>query len=104
MDWGFVHKTWDKWASTNIGPRLPLKAALLINYDPTAPSRLLSTLKELKSISLNCDILSTLSETTIISRLRASILDPISTWSQQFMRTGLVQGASTHQNLLGKVR
>jgi len=20
MDWGYVHKTWDKWASTNIGP------------------------------------------------------------------------------------
>lgn len=19
MDWAFVHKTWDKWASTNIG-------------------------------------------------------------------------------------
>nr|ACJ86127.1 unknown [Medicago truncatula]AFK45715.1 unknown [Medicago truncatula] len=35
MDWGFVHKTWDKWASTNIGPRLPLKAALLVNFDPT---------------------------------------------------------------------
>ncbi|KEH24574.1 putative profilin [Medicago truncatula] len=53
MDWGFVHKTWDKWASTNIGPRLPLKAALLVNFDPTAPSRLLSTLAEQEGIKVN---------------------------------------------------
>lgn len=78
MDWAFVHKTWDKWASANIGFSghqqhspfniiiiylfiykfftllsfflslhflgHPLKAALLINYDPTGPSRLLSTM------------------------------------------------------------
>ncbi|CAL5435830.1 unnamed protein product [Camellia sinensis] len=45
MDWAFVHKVWDKWASTCIGSSgQPLKAALLINHDPTAPSRLLSTI------------------------------------------------------------
>ena len=91
MEWGFVHKVWDKWASNNISSSSgnfnptnhnyyvlcfgfgfifvkikggfifvkikeifaiiasffagePLKAALLINYDPTGPSRLLSTM------------------------------------------------------------
>ncbi|KAJ4729126.1 Profilin family protein [Melia azedarach] len=51
MDWNFVHKTWEKWASTSIGSSgEPLKAALLINYDPTAPSRLLSTIEEQEGI------------------------------------------------------
>ncbi|KAG4914037.1 hypothetical protein JHK86_054470 [Glycine max] len=54
MDWAFVHKTWDKWASTNIGySGHPLKAALLINYDPTGPSRLLSTIAEQEGIRAN---------------------------------------------------
>ncbi|KAL2345817.1 hypothetical protein Fmac_007102 [Flemingia macrophylla] len=54
MDWAFVHKTWDKWASTNIGySGHPLKAALLINYDPTGPSRLLSTIAEQEGIKAN---------------------------------------------------
>ncbi|CAK8544802.1 unnamed protein product [Lathyrus sativus] len=53
MDWVFVHKTWDKWASINIGSGLPLKAALLINYDPTGPSRLLSTVAEQEGIKVN---------------------------------------------------
>uniref|UniRef100_A0A2P2KT95 Uncharacterized protein LOC105643388 n=1 Tax=Rhizophora mucronata TaxID=61149 RepID=A0A2P2KT95_RHIMU len=45
MDWGFVHRTWEKWASINIGSfGEPLKGALLLNYDPVAPSRLLSTI------------------------------------------------------------
>ncbi|MBA0796497.1 hypothetical protein Gohar_007260, partial [Gossypium harknessii] len=82
MDWAFVQKSWEKWASSNIGSSgnlsqsfhyilfyllicdwglhcklqavtanlacskiagQPLKAALLINYDPLRPSRLLST-------------------------------------------------------------
>ncbi|PPS18804.1 hypothetical protein GOBAR_AA01774 [Gossypium barbadense] len=82
MDWAFVQKSWEKWASSNIGSSgnlsqsfhyilfyllkcdwglhcklqavtanlacskiagLPLKAAMLINYDPFRPSRLLST-------------------------------------------------------------
>ncbi|TXG54598.1 hypothetical protein EZV62_019854 [Acer yangbiense] len=47
MDWSFVHKAWEKWASLSVGSSgEPLKAALLINYDPTGPSRLLSTLYE----------------------------------------------------------
>ncbi|KAL9447732.1 hypothetical protein AB3S75_015248 [Citrus x aurantiifolia] len=47
MDWSFAHKTWEKWASTSVGSSgEPLKAALLINYDPTGPSRLLSTIAE----------------------------------------------------------
>ncbi|KAJ8774117.1 hypothetical protein K2173_009548 [Erythroxylum novogranatense] len=51
MDWGFVHRAWDKWASINIGSSgQPLKAALLINYEPTAPSRLLSTIAEQEGI------------------------------------------------------
>ncbi|KAK0588407.1 hypothetical protein LWI29_000591 [Acer saccharum] len=47
MDWSFVHKAWEKWASLSVGSSgEPLKAALLINYDPTGPSRLLSTIAE----------------------------------------------------------
>ncbi|KAK8614336.1 hypothetical protein V6N13_122696 [Hibiscus sabdariffa] len=47
MDWASVQKSWEKWASSNIGSsgqRQTLKAALLINYDPLRPSRLLSTM------------------------------------------------------------
>jgi hypothetical protein len=45
MEWGLVHKVWEKWASNNVASSgEPLKAALLINYDPTGPSRLLSTM------------------------------------------------------------
>ncbi|KAL2517350.1 Profilin family protein [Abeliophyllum distichum] len=51
MDWGFVHRIWDKWASNNVGSSgQPLKAALLINYDPTGPSRLVSTIAEQEGI------------------------------------------------------
>ncbi|XP_076959326.1 uncharacterized protein LOC143635356 [Bidens hawaiensis] len=48
MDWGFVNRNWEKWASNTVGSAAghPLKAALLINYDPTGPSRLLSTIAE----------------------------------------------------------
>ncbi|XP_040985863.1 uncharacterized protein LOC121234113 [Juglans microcarpa x Juglans regia] len=54
MDWAFVHKVWDKWASNNVGSSgEPLKAALLINYDPTGPSRLLSTIAEQEGIKAN---------------------------------------------------
>ncbi|XVF52177.1 hypothetical protein PTKIN_Ptkin04bG0243900 [Pterospermum kingtungense] len=54
MDWGFLQKSWDKWASTNIGSSGgPLKAALLINYDPLRPSRLLSTIAEQKGIKMS---------------------------------------------------
>ncbi|XP_027074822.1 uncharacterized protein [Coffea arabica] len=51
MDWAFVHRIWEKWASNSVGsPGLPLKAALLINYDPTGPSRLLSTIVEQEAV------------------------------------------------------
>ncbi|XP_062147234.1 uncharacterized protein LOC133854971 [Alnus glutinosa] len=54
MDWAFVHKVWDKWASNNVGSSgEPLKAALLINYDPTGPSRLLSIIAEQEGIQAN---------------------------------------------------
>lgn len=46
MDWTAVHRLWDKWAPDNVGSGQPIKAALLINYDPTGPSRLLSTVTE----------------------------------------------------------
>ncbi|XP_026437302.1 uncharacterized protein LOC113335476 isoform X2 [Papaver somniferum] len=43
MDWGFAQKVWEKWASNSVGSSgEPLKAALLLNYDPTGPSRLMS--------------------------------------------------------------
>ncbi|KAL5550034.1 hypothetical protein UlMin_000210 [Ulmus minor] len=45
MDLSCVHKVWEKWVSTSVGSSdQPLKAALLIYYDPTGPSRLLSTI------------------------------------------------------------
>lgn len=51
MDRGFVNKTWDKWASNCVGSSgQPLKAALLVNYDPTGPSRLLSVIEEQEGI------------------------------------------------------
>ncbi|XP_065875899.1 uncharacterized protein [Euphorbia lathyris] len=54
MDFGFVHKTWERWASLNISSSgEPLRAALLINYDPTGPSRLLSTVAEQEGMKVN---------------------------------------------------
>ncbi|KAI3436898.1 uncharacterized protein J3R85_005935 [Psidium guajava] len=52
VDTNFVHKTWDKWASTYVGSGdgQPLKAALLLNHDPTGPSRLLSTVAKQEGI------------------------------------------------------
>lgn len=72
MDSAFVDRAWDKWVTGNVGSSgkfsdyvllrkssclivfffflksytgsRPLKAAVLINYDPAAPSRLLSTM------------------------------------------------------------
>lgn len=47
MDWSVVRRLWEKWTSNNVGSTgQPLKAALLINYDPTGPSRLVSTVAE----------------------------------------------------------
>ncbi|XP_020583275.1 uncharacterized protein LOC110026611 [Phalaenopsis equestris] len=46
-DWAVTHKLWEKWIVNNVGASgEPLKAALLINYDPAAPSRLVSFIAE----------------------------------------------------------
>lgn len=51
-DWGLVRRLWDRWVSHNIGSSdEPLKAALLINYDPNAPSRLLSVISEQEGVN-----------------------------------------------------
>ncbi|KAK8639902.1 hypothetical protein V6N13_138268 [Hibiscus sabdariffa] len=54
MDWASVQKSWEKWASANIGSSgQTLKAALLINYDPLRPSRLLSTIAEQEGMKIS---------------------------------------------------
>ncbi|KAL8156746.1 hypothetical protein AgCh_001739 [Apium graveolens] len=51
MDRTFVSRTWDKWALNCVGSSgQALKAAMLVNYDPTGPSRLLSTIEEQEGI------------------------------------------------------
>ncbi|KAF9606821.1 hypothetical protein IFM89_029278 [Coptis chinensis] len=51
MELGFTHKAWEKWASHNIGSSgEPLKVVMLLNYDPTGPSRLLSIIAEQRGI------------------------------------------------------
>ncbi|KAL6578634.1 hypothetical protein OROMI_008850 [Orobanche minor] len=51
MDWSIVRRLWGKWAPDNVGSSdRPLKAALLINYDPAGPSRLVSTIAEQEGI------------------------------------------------------
>ncbi|MQL82313.1 hypothetical protein Taro_014782 [Colocasia esculenta] len=50
-----AHRTWEKWASTCVGSSSsgePLKAALLLNYDPSAPSRAEQQGTKLKSPDL----------------------------------------------------
>ncbi|ONK59888.1 uncharacterized protein A4U43_C08F11990 [Asparagus officinalis] len=52
-DWATVHRLWDKWATHNVGSDgEPLKAALLLNHDPSGPSRLLSTIAEQEGSNL----------------------------------------------------
>ncbi|CAN4076452.1 unnamed protein product [Withania somnifera] len=46
MEWAFVHKIWETSISNNVGSGQLLKAALLLNYDPNGPSRLMSTIAE----------------------------------------------------------
>ncbi|CAO2813977.1 unnamed protein product [Amaranthus hypochondriacus] len=53
MDWTVVHGLWDDWAPNNVGSDLPLKAAILLNYDPSGPSRLLSTIAEQEGNTAN---------------------------------------------------
>ncbi|KAF3328808.1 hypothetical protein FCM35_KLT05886 [Carex littledalei] len=43
-DWAATRRVWEKWAAKSVGA--PLKGALLINYDPSAPSRLLPVIAE----------------------------------------------------------
>ncbi|KAK8938762.1 hypothetical protein KSP39_PZI011012 [Platanthera zijinensis] len=51
-DWAVTHKLWEKWVSNNLGiSGDPLKAALLLNYDPAAPSRLTSVIAEQEGTS-----------------------------------------------------
>ncbi|EPS73240.1 hypothetical protein M569_01515 [Genlisea aurea] len=52
MDWSAVRRLWEKWSSHNVGSLggHPLKAALLLNYDPNGPSRLVSTIAEQEGI------------------------------------------------------
>ncbi|XP_077242914.1 profilin family protein [Tasmannia lanceolata] len=53
MDWAFAQRIWEKWASSYIGSSgEPLKAALLLNYDPCGPSRLLSVIAEQEGIKV----------------------------------------------------
>ncbi|CAH8345954.1 unnamed protein product [Eruca vesicaria subsp. sativa] len=54
MDSAYLDRAWDKWVTANVGSSgsSPLKAAVLLNYDPTGPSRLLSTIAEQEGIDL----------------------------------------------------
>ncbi|KAJ1254092.1 hypothetical protein BS78_06G095400 [Paspalum vaginatum] len=46
-DWSWAHRAWEKWAVKHIGPSgKPVQAAMLLNYDPSGPSRLLPTIAE----------------------------------------------------------
>ncbi|KAG8067576.1 hypothetical protein GUJ93_ZPchr0005g15657 [Zizania palustris] len=46
-DWMWARRAWEKWAGKHVGPSgKPVKAALLLNYDPTGPSRLLPVIAE----------------------------------------------------------
>uniref|UniRef100_A0A453IAD0 Uncharacterized protein n=1 Tax=Aegilops tauschii subsp. strangulata TaxID=200361 RepID=A0A453IAD0_AEGTS len=43
-DWTWACRAWEKWTAKHVGSSvagMPVKAALLLNYDPTGPSRLL---------------------------------------------------------------
>ncbi|KAL6619516.1 hypothetical protein ACP70R_031797 [Stipagrostis hirtigluma subsp. patula] len=53
-DWSWARRVWEKWAGKHVGPfGMPVKAALLLNYDPTAPSRLLPVIAEQEGTQLN---------------------------------------------------
>ncbi|KAL4203056.1 hypothetical protein AMTRI_Chr02g224280 [Amborella trichopoda] len=61
VNWSSIHKLWEKWASSNVGSSdEPLKAALLLNYDLRAPSRLNSVIVEQQGIHARPDELSSL--------------------------------------------
>ncbi|CAA6673250.1 unnamed protein product [Spirodela intermedia] len=46
-----AHRTWEKWASASVVHH-PLKAALLLNYDPSAPSRAMPIIAEQQGTNL----------------------------------------------------
>ncbi|XP_051129364.1 uncharacterized protein LOC127250237 [Andrographis paniculata] len=51
MDWSVVRKLWEKWAPNNVGTSdQPLRGAILINYDPTGPSRIVSNIAEQEGV------------------------------------------------------
>ncbi|XP_062180827.1 uncharacterized protein LOC133885178 [Phragmites australis] len=46
-DWSWARRAWEKWTAKHVGPSgKPLKAALLLNFDPSGPSRLLPVVAE----------------------------------------------------------
>ncbi|XP_071674424.1 uncharacterized protein [Lolium perenne] len=46
-DWSWARRAWEKWTEKHVGSSgMPVKAALLLNYDPTGPSRLLPIIAE----------------------------------------------------------
>uniref|UniRef100_A0A452YDE3 Profilin n=3 Tax=Triticinae TaxID=1648030 RepID=A0A452YDE3_AEGTS len=46
-DWTSARRAWEKWTGKHVGSSgMPIKAALLLNYDPTGPSRLFPMVAE----------------------------------------------------------
>ncbi|XP_044981847.1 uncharacterized protein LOC123448879 isoform X1 [Hordeum vulgare subsp. vulgare] len=48
-DWTWACRAWEKWTAKHVGSSvagMPVKAALLLNYDPTGSSRLLPIVAE----------------------------------------------------------
>ncbi|KAG9140063.1 hypothetical protein Leryth_010574 [Lithospermum erythrorhizon] len=54
MEWAYVNRMWDKWASNSVGASdHPLKAAFLMNYDPNGPSRSVSTIAHQEGLTMD---------------------------------------------------
>ncbi|CAD6272488.1 unnamed protein product [Miscanthus lutarioriparius] len=53
-DWWWARRAWEKWAAKHVGPSgKPVQAALLLNYDPSGPSRLLPVVAEQERTQLS---------------------------------------------------
>ncbi|XP_066363071.1 uncharacterized protein [Miscanthus floridulus] len=53
-DWSWARRAWEKWAAKHVGPSgKPVQAALLLNYDPSGPSRLLPVVAEQERTQLS---------------------------------------------------
>ncbi|NP_001145006.1 uncharacterized LOC100278172 [Zea mays] len=53
-DWLWARRVWEKWAAKHIGTSgKPVQAALLLNYDPSGPSRLLPVVAEQEGTQLS---------------------------------------------------